>query len=103
MTLEALTALAPVISAFAAAASAIAAAVAAGGIVYFGIAMLRDNKDRKAAADKSMQALAASMEALERQGKALERQGKALDLTMQGLASALHEFHDLRRNARPAE
>ena len=96
MTLEALTALAPVISAFAAAASAFAAAVAAGGIVYFGIAMLKDNEDRKAAADKSMQALAASMEAL-------ERQGKALDLTMQGLASALHEFHDLRRNARPAE
>lgn len=77
--LEAVTA---VVTAGAAFVNALAASVAAGAIVYFGIGMRRDNKDRKEAADLS---------------------AKALTLAMNAVAEALADLRDLRQGGAPAE
>ena len=84
--LEAVTA---VVTAGAALVNALAASVAAGAIVYFGIGMRRDNKDRKEAADLSAQAL--------------RQQGEALTLAMNAVAEALTDLRDLRQGGALAE
>ena len=77
--LEAVTA---VVTAGAALVNALAASVAAGAIVYFGIGMRRDNKDRKEASDLSAQ---------------------ALTLAMNAVAEALTDLRNLRQGGAPAE